>query len=67
MTSTRPPERIESKRAKLTREKLTEKTGLYVVFISLLENGWRTVSVDSLLKIAKSFKVEIEDLVNGMK
>ena len=62
-------ERIRTcrKRAKLTQEKLAEKTGLSVVFISLLENGWRTVSVDSLLRIAKSLKVDVEDLLRGIK
>lgn len=59
--------RIYRKRAKLTQERLAEKAGLSVVFISLLENGWRTISVDSLLKIAKVLKVEIEELVRGMK
>jgi DNA-binding XRE family transcriptional regulator len=59
--------RTYRKRAKLTQERLAEKTGLSVVFISLLENGWRTVSVDSLLRIARALKVRIEDLVSGMK
>ena len=55
------------KHAKLTQEQLAEKASLSVVFISLLENGWRTVSVDSLLRIARALKVRIEDLVRGMK
>jgi transcriptional regulator with XRE-family HTH domain len=59
--------RTYRKRAKLTQEKLAEKASLSVVFISLLENGRRTVSVDSLLRIARALKVRIEDLVHGMK
>ena len=55
------------KRAKLSQEKLAERAGLSVVFISLLENGWRTVSVDALLRIAKSLRVELEELVRGVK
>jgi transcriptional regulator with XRE-family HTH domain len=46
---------------------LAEKADLSVVFISLLENGWRTVSVDRLLRIAKALNVTIEELVRGVK
>jgi transcriptional regulator with XRE-family HTH domain len=55
------------KRAKLTQETLAEKAELSVVFISLLENGWRTISLDSLLRIARVLDVELEDLVHGIK
>jgi transcriptional regulator with XRE-family HTH domain len=55
------------KRVNFTQEKLAEKTGLSVVFLSLLENGWRTASVDSLLKIARALNVKLEDLVRGVK
>jgi len=55
------------KRANLTQEKLAEKAGLSVVFVSLLENGWRTASMDSLLRIAKALNVELSDLVRGVK
>jgi transcriptional regulator with XRE-family HTH domain len=58
--------RTYRKRANLTQERLAEKTGLSVVFISLVENGWRTISVDSLLRISRVLKVSIEDLVHGM-
>jgi transcriptional regulator with XRE-family HTH domain len=58
--------REHRKRANLTQESIAEKTGLSVVFISLLENGHRTVSVDALLKIAKSLGVRIRDLVNEL-
>jgi y4mF family transcriptional regulator len=59
--------RSHRKRAKLTQEKLAEKAGLSVVFISLLENGWRTASLDALLRIAKALGVDLEDLVRGVK
>jgi len=55
------------KRANLTQEKLAEKTGLSVVFVSLLENGWRTASIDSLLKISKAVNTDVEDLFRGVK
>jgi len=55
------------KRAKFTQEKLAEKTGLSVVFISLLENGWRTASLDTLLSIARVLKVKLPKLLHGIK
>ena len=55
------------KLAKLTQEKLAERAGLSVVFLSLLENGHRSASFDSLLQIAKALKVRIEDLVRGVE
>jgi len=59
--------RTYRERAKFSQEKLAEKANLSVVFISLLENGWRTISVDALLRIAKALRVELEDLVKGVK
>jgi DNA-binding XRE family transcriptional regulator len=58
--------RTHRKRAKMTQEKLAEKTGLSVVFISLLENGHRTVSVDALLRIAKAFGIHARDLIGKL-
>lgn len=54
-------------RAHLTQEKLAEKAGLSVVFISLLENGWRTASFDTLVKVAKALRVSMEELMRGVK
>ena len=59
--------RISDFRREITQEKLAEKTGLSVVFISLLENGWRTASFDSLVRIAKALNVELKNLVRGVK
>ena len=59
--------RTHRKRVKMTQEKLAEKAGLSVVFISLLENGHRTVSVDALLKIARAMNLELKDIVGGIK
>ncbi|MSU57646.1 MAG: XRE family transcriptional regulator [Pedosphaera sp.] len=53
-------------RAELTQEKLAERAGLSVVFISLLENGWRTISVDRLIRIAKALKVPVADLLRDI-
>ena len=58
--------RVHRKRVKLTQEELAEKAGLSVVFISLLENGHRTISVDALLRIAKALGVRIRELVDEL-
>ena len=58
--------RTQRKRLKMTQEKLAEKTGLSVVFLSLLENGHRTISVDALLRIAKALGVRATELMSGL-
>ena len=50
----------------MTQETLAEKSSLSVVFISLLENGHRTVSVDALLRIAKALGVRGRDLIDKL-
>jgi transcriptional regulator with XRE-family HTH domain len=58
--------RAQRKRMKQTQEALAEKAGLSVVFISLLENGHRTVSVEALLRIAKALGVRGRDLMKDL-
>lgn len=58
--------RTRRKLVGLTQEEMAEKTGLSVIFISLLENGHRTVSVDTLLRIAKAVKTPIRDFFNDI-
>jgi transcriptional regulator with XRE-family HTH domain len=55
------------RRAKFTQERLAEKAGISVVFLSLLENGRRTASLDTLLAIARALGVELSSLVQGIK
>jgi transcriptional regulator with XRE-family HTH domain len=59
--------RAHRKQLKMTQERLAEKTGLSVVFLSLLENGHRTVSVDALLRIARALNLPLKDLLGGIK
>ena len=47
----------------LSQEKLAEKSGLSTVFISRVERGIESPSVDSLVKIAKALGVRVCDLV----
>jgi transcriptional regulator with XRE-family HTH domain len=60
-------ETLRSKReeAGLTQEKLAEKADLSTVFISRIERGKESPSVDSLVKIARALNVRVHDLVAG--
>ena len=48
-----------------SQEKLAEKAGLSTVFISRIERGVESPSVDNLFKIAKALGVRVADLVAG--
>jgi transcriptional regulator with XRE-family HTH domain len=55
--------RAKRKNANFSQEKLAEKAGLSTVFISRVERGKESPSVDSLVKIAKALGVLARDLV----
>lgn len=57
--------RAKRKEAGLSQEKLAEKAGLSTVFISRVERGVESPSVDNLTKIAKALRVWVRDLVAG--
>jgi len=44
---------------------LAEKAGFSTVFISRIERGVESPSVDNLVKIAKALGVRVRDLVDG--
>lgn len=52
------------KKAGLTQEKLAEKSELSTVFISRIERGVESPSVDNLVKIAKALGMNVADLVS---
>ena len=58
-------EAIRSRRklAELSQERLAEKADLSTVFISRVECGKESPSVNSLVKIAKALRVHVRDLV----
>jgi transcriptional regulator with XRE-family HTH domain len=56
--------RARRKDAGLSQEKLAEKASLSTVFISRVERGKESPSVDSLVKIARALGVHVRDLVN---
>jgi len=55
--------RARRKKAGLTQEKLAEKSDLSTVFISRVECGKESPTVDSLLKIANALKAPLRDLL----
>jgi transcriptional regulator with XRE-family HTH domain len=58
--------RAKRKKARLSQEKLAEKADLSTVFISRVERGKESPSVDSLVKIARALGVRARDLVRGL-
>jgi transcriptional regulator with XRE-family HTH domain len=55
--------RVRRKQAELSQEHLAEKADLSTVFISRVERGKESPSLDSLVKIAKALKARVRDLV----
>lgn len=55
--------RVRRKAAGFSQEKLAEKADLSTVFISRVERGKESPSVDSLVKIARALRVRVRDLV----
>lgn len=57
--------RAKRKEAGFSQEKLAEKADLSTVFISRIERGKESPSLDNLVKIAKALTVRVQDLVDG--
>ena len=57
--------RTHRKAGALSQEKLAEKAELSTVFISRIERGKESPSVDSLVKIARALGVKVRDLVDN--
>ena len=57
--------RARRKRAGLSQEKLAEKAELHPVYVSAVERGAKTISMDALVRIAKALKTDAHDLVRG--
>ena len=57
--------RAKRREAEFSQEKLAEKADLSAVFISRIERGVESPSVDNLVKIAKALGVRAGDLVDG--
>ena len=57
--------RGKRKDAGFSQEKLAERADLSTVFISRIERGIESPTVDNLLKVAKALRVQVRDLVDG--
>ena len=57
--------RAKRKEAGFSQEKLAEKADLSSVFISRVERGKESPSLDNLVKIAKALRVRVRDLVTA--
>jgi transcriptional regulator with XRE-family HTH domain len=55
--------RLRRHAAGFTQEKLAERPDLSTVFISRIERGKESPSVDSLVKLARALGVRVRDLV----
>jgi transcriptional regulator with XRE-family HTH domain len=55
--------RIQRKQANLSQEKLAEKAELHPVYISAVERGVKTISMDALVRLANALGVRVRDLV----
>jgi len=54
------------KDAGFSQERLAEKADLHPGYVSQVERGVRTISVDALLRVAKVLGVRLRDLVMDM-
>ena len=57
--------RARRKRVGFSQEILAEKADLSTVFISRIERGIESPSVDSLVKVARALNVRVRDLVKS--
>jgi len=55
--------RTKRKEAGFSQEKLAEKATLSTVFISRIERGIESPTLDNLVKIAKALGIRVRDLV----
>jgi len=55
--------RAHRKQARLSQEKLAERAQLHPVYISAVERGAKTISLDALVRVAAAMKVRLRDLV----
>ncbi|HEV2693981.1 MAG TPA: helix-turn-helix transcriptional regulator [Verrucomicrobiae bacterium] len=54
------------KQAGFSQEKLAEKAELHPVYISAVERGVKTISLDALIRITKALNVRLRDVVKDI-
>jgi len=60
-----PPVRVWREHRGLTQAQLAEAAGITQSMVAMIEGGDRRGTVDTLTVIARSLKVELEDLASG--
>ena len=58
--------RTRRKQLGLSQEKLAEKAELHPKYVSEVERGNKTISLDALFRIAKALKTPLRDLFEGL-
>jgi len=58
--------RTHRKHVGLSQEKLAERAELHPVYISAVERGVKTISVDALLRITKALGIRLRDLIQDL-
>ncbi len=47
----------------MTQQELAERSGLSITFISEIENGHKSMSIDTLIKLSKGLRVSLDTIV----
>ena len=55
------------KTKRLTQEKLAEKTGISIDFLSMLERGYRSPSFTTIEHLANALAIEVKELFDFSK
>jgi transcriptional regulator with XRE-family HTH domain len=58
--------RVRRKRANLTQEELAEKADLNPKYLGEIERGEKIISIEALLRIAKSLRKPVRDFFRGI-
>lgn len=58
--------RFYRKKSGWSQEKLAEKSELHPVYVSTVERGAKTISVDALVRVAKALGVKARDLLEDV-
>ena len=58
--------RLHRKKADLTQEKLAEAVNLNPKYIGEVERGEKIISIEALLRIAKTVKVPVREFFRGV-
>ena len=58
--------RVRRKQAGLSQEQLAEKAELHPKYVSEVERGNKTISLDALCRIARALRTRVRDLVQDL-